>query len=180
MTGLVMIIAMLIATVLQVYLPGHPMLGSARCPLLLAVVLYYALCRPREAMAVAACLCGVLLDTTSGIPLGFSCVCFLAIGVFASRCRSLVLVEAAITQAFFGATAAFLLHVIQFVFLRSTDMIAVSLGAGLLKATGAAVLGGLVTPLVFVLMRVVDASVGVVLRRNDVDERFGGDFGQSA
>ncbi len=180
MTWLVMIVAILAATVLQVYLPGHPALGFARCPLLLALVLYYALCRSRATVAVAACLCGVLLDSTSNIPLGFSCVCFLMLGFAVGRFRELVLVEAFVTQAFFGAVAAFLLHLVQFAYLRGTGEIAVTIGAALLKAAGAGVLAALVTPLVFLVLRVVDAGVGAVQRRHGVDERFGDEFGEPA
>lgn len=180
MTWLVMIVAMLAAVVLQVYLPGHPALGFARCPLLLGIVLYYALCRPTATFAVAACLCGVLLDSASQIPLGFSCVCFLLLGFTAGRFRELVLVEAFVTQAFFGAVSALLLHLAQFAYLRGSGEIAVSFGAALHKAAGAGILAALVTPLVFLVLRVVDAGVGVVQRRHGVGERFGEDFGKPA
>ena len=180
MTWLVMLVAVLVGMVLQVYLPGHPIFGMARCPLLMAVTLYYALCRSREAMAVSACLCGVLLDSVSGIPLGFSCVCLLVLGAYVGRFRGLVLVEEFVTQAFFGAVAAFAFNMVQFTYLRGAGLIGVSFGAALVKCSGAAVLGGLTTPLVFLLLRAVDGAVGVVHRRRDVEERFGDSFGEPA
>ena len=180
MTGLVMLVAVLVATLLQVYLPGHSMFGMARCPFLMAVTLYYALCRSREAMAVSACLCGIMLDTASGIPLGFSCVCLLVLGAYVARFRGLVLVEEFVTQAFFGAVAAVVLNLAQFAYLRGSSLIDVSFGAALLKCLGAGVLGGLTTPLVFLILRALDGAVGVVHRRRDVEERFGDSFGEPA
>ncbi len=180
MSWLVMVIGLGAAFLLQSCLPGYALLGGARFPLLLSVVLYYSLRRGPEAMAVSACLAGFMLDSGSLMPIGFSCVCFIAIGWYVGRFREFVISDAAVTQAFFGALSAALLTLVQALYLHSVGQVAVSVPQVLLKILGSALLGTLTAPFVFLCLKALERAVGAVHQSRDIEETLGGEFGQSS
>lgn len=162
MTWVIMIFVLIVAAVVQTLLPGHVLLGQAKFPLLLAVVLYYALNRETSTMAAAAFLAGLLQDALSPIPLGYSAFCFCVVGWGAGRFRDLVITESLITQVFFGAVAGVIVTVILYLLLLQGGLVACSASWVVLKAVGTGVLSMLCTPVMFRVTNELDRLVGNV------------------
>jgi rod shape-determining protein MreD len=74
MNWFLMIIVVLVSAALQVMIPAVVTLGHAKCPILLSVVLYYALHQDSTEMFVAAFLAGLVQDLLSIPPPGYSCL----------------------------------------------------------------------------------------------------------
>jgi len=87
MTVLLIAFVVIIGAVLQGLLPSVPFLGEAKPPILLGIVLYFALMRnpwPALSTAVAA---GLFQDLLSQGPFGFSIPCFLVIAWVVNESR---------------------------------------------------------------------------------------------
>lgn len=146
---MLMLMAMLVATLSQALLPGVPLLGNARFPVLLGVVLYYALNHKLWVGIVVAFVAGILQDGLSMVPLGYSAFLFCGVAALAGRYRWLVLSEAAVTAAFFGAVASFLVSLSLFFLLKQSGAIACTGSAGLHRVIGSGILGFVMVPVVF-------------------------------
>lgn len=106
MNALVMLLMLVAAAVAQLMMPAIPGLGQAKWPFLLGLVVYYALHRPLEVVLMGGLLAGFLQDSLSPLPLGSSSFCFMLAGWIVSRFQTLVMSDAVVTQAFFGAAVA--------------------------------------------------------------------------
>ncbi|NQT94545.1 MAG: rod shape-determining protein MreD [Lentisphaerae bacterium] len=160
MTWIVMTITFAVATIVESMVPPVSALGQAKLPILMSVVLYYALHRSTTVMSIAALVAGLLCDALSPVPLGSSLLLFVVAGWVASRFRGLVMVDSAITGLFFGAVGGLGVTLVQgLLFLRGGPM-AVSPGLVLVKTAGTALLGGCCTPLVFFAIGKLDRMAG--------------------
>ena len=169
MTGVVMLFSALAAGFMQGLLPGPAWLGQARWPLLLGVVLYYALQRNTVTMLTAAVLAGFVQDALSAVPLGYSACAFVAVGWGAAHFRQLVLSEALVTQAFFGLTGSALANLLIYLLLRKDALVVLSAGQVVLKLAGTAMLGVVSTPLIFNLAGRLDRLAGNIDTAKDVE-----------
>lgn len=152
MFWMLMTLVLLSAMLLQAQLPGIALLGGARWPVLSCVVLYYALNHRRTAGLVAALVAGLLLDMLSLVPAGYSVFMFGVMAMVAGRYRRLVLPEAAVTAAFFGALsglfyATFLYGVLANGGLQGCPPVLV-----LARILGGLLMGGVTGPVVFLVM----------------------------
>lgn len=156
----VMVMLLVLATVLQIGLPVYAFMGQARPPLLLAVVLYYALNRKGALSMVAALAAGLLHDALSEIPLGWSVLAFAAAGQLAGRSSDLITREHLVPHALIGAAASFGVTAVLYVALRLSGLLACSAGWALVKAGWTAGLGLVVLPVVCLAADRLDAFVG--------------------
>jgi rod shape-determining protein MreD len=167
MIGFLNVGAVLIATAaLQMTVPSVRVLADAKFPLLLAVVLYYALTRPRGPAMAIAFWAGLLADSLGPMPLGYSAVCFcvatLAAGVF----RGFVFEDTWITPAVFGLTAGGVVAAGFYLLLMNQDGFGEVSGWWLTtKIAGTAVLGIVATPVMFMVARGMDHATRELIRR---------------
>lgn len=146
MTWIVMAIVFAAATIVESMVPPVALLGQAKLPLLLSVVLYYALHRSTTVMGVAALAAGILYDTLSPVPLGSSLLFFVVAGWVAGRFRGLVMIDSAVTGFFFGAAAGLGITLLQGALLLRGGLMSIPPSMVLVKAAGTALLGGCCTP----------------------------------
>lgn len=169
MTGIVMMLAVIVGSVVQSQLPAPAMLGQARFPILLGISLYYALNYHGGVAFVAGLLTGLVQDALSPIPLGYSMMCFCIAGYIAGRFRELVIPESLATSAFFGALAGGGVTLgLAGCLLASTSVSYGFLWIGL-KVLGTALLAVLATPIVFAILGKVDRVVGNLREERTVD-----------
>lgn len=170
MTWIVMAFALVIGAVLQTVLPAWLFLGQAKFPVLLALVLYYALNRDTPVMLVAAVFAGFLQDILSiGIPLGYSSCCFIVAGWLVGRFRQLVIMDSMLTPVFFGGVAGSVLTLVMYMLLCNAGAAYWPLGMLFLKIAGAGLLGVAVTPVVFLAAQYFDGLMGIIEVKENLD-----------
>ncbi|MDA0576514.1 MAG: rod shape-determining protein MreD [Verrucomicrobia bacterium] len=169
MTWVIMFFAGVGAAFVQAHFPAPMLLGQVKWPLLIGVVLYYALQREPEDMLVAAAFTGFLQDALSPAPLGMSAVVFACIGWCVARFRALVVSDTVITQAFFGLVGAGIAALALYVLMRVGGLLGLPLGQGIHKIVGSAVEGALATPLVFMVVGKLDRMVGNTRTAKEVE-----------
>jgi len=159
---MLLMLSVLAAVLSQALLPGPALLAGARFPVLLGIVLYYALNHKPWIVIIVAFTAGLLQDGLSMVPLGYSALLFCAAAMVAGRYRKLVLSEAAVTAAFFGGVTNLLLALILYFLLRQGDAIACSGGMAALRIVGSGLLGVITVPAVFVLMTQLHRALDLV------------------
>ena len=169
MTGVVMMLAVITGSVVQVQLPAPAMLGQARFPILVGVALYYALNYHGGIAFIAGLLAGLVQDVLSPIPLGYSMVCFCAAAYIAGRFRELVIPESFATSAFFGALGGAGVTLGLAGLLLASESISYSPMWIGLKVLGTALLAVLATPVVFLVLGKIDRVVGNLHEERTVD-----------
>ena len=159
---ILLLLSVLSAVLTQALLPGPPVLGGARFPVLLGVVLYYALNHKPWIVIIVAFTAGLLQDGLSMVPLGYSALLFCGAAMIAGRYRKLVLSEAAVTAAFFGGVTNLLVALVLYLLLRQGGGIVCSGGMAALRIVGCGLLGVATVPAVFVLMTQLHRSLDLV------------------
>lgn len=149
---MLMSISVLGATLAQALLPGWAMFGQARFPVLLGLVLYYALNHKSWIVILVAFVAGILQDGLSLVPLGYSALLFCVVATVAGRYRRLVLSEAVVTAAFFGGVCSLVMALFLYLLLNQAGTIACSGSLALLRVLGSGVLGTITVPAVFLIM----------------------------
>ena len=132
---------------------------------------YYMLHRSLIVALIAAFICGLLQDTLSvGMPLGLSCVMFLTVTFVVARFQKALVPETFLTALFFGFLGGLAMSLLQYILLRSSNMIAVSIGKAFLHIIGTALFGAVSCIIVFPLARRVELFAGSVDPKEDVDD----------
>jgi rod shape-determining protein MreD len=162
MNAMVMVLLLLPASLAQMLLPTFAFMGQARAPMLLAVVMYYALGRELVPLLWACLAAGLLQDSLSAIPLGYSVVVFAVVGFVAGRCRDTITREHYVPHALLGATGGFVATLLLYGALRLHDGIACSFVWALLKAFWTAILGMWCVPLMCLIGGWLDRATGNV------------------
>jgi rod shape-determining protein MreD len=168
MLAATMAFLLLAAGLLQSVVPGMACLASAKAPVLLSLVFYYAVTHTRRALVWAAVLAGLIQDALSRIPVGYSSFCFLGLGLAVYAVRDLLFREHLITAALIGGAGAALMTLVLY------GMLVVG-GASVaepwwwvgLKLGGSAVLGAMSTPAVWLAAGALDRLVGIVEVRKE-------------
>jgi rod shape-determining protein MreD len=166
----IMIIGVIVGALVQTLTPPIIVLGHAKVPCLMALVLYYALNRGADEMIIAGFLCGLVQDLLSPIPLGYSAFLFCAMGLTAGKFRKLVMGESYITPVVFGMASAFALSFLMYFLLIKDGIIQNSFASVWLKAFGTALLAAICTPITFVVTDKLDGLVGNVQTMEPVDD----------
>ncbi len=152
MLGLLMVLSLLLGTLLQAHLPGISLLGGIRWPVLLGIVLYYALNHRGVAGVLCALGAGLLMDCLSFVPIGYSVLFFCLTAWLADRCRQWVLPDAVVTSMFFGGLSNLLYAIFLYILLLRNGSHHGLLLTGLLRILGSGLLGVLTVPLVSLLL----------------------------
>ncbi len=168
MTWIAMACLMFSSALAQLLLPTVSVLGQAKWPFLLAVVLYYALRREYRVMLAAALVAGLLQDGLGHTPLGFSVLMFLAVGLTVSGFKSIVLTDTLVTAVIFGISLSFVATLVGGWTLRATGLAGGGFAGLLVKALGGAFLGGLCVSIVFPVADAIDRMAGNVKRKDDI------------
>ena len=169
-TAIILVLFLVASAAVQGLLPVVTWLGQAPFPLLLSAVLYYALHRGAGVALAAGFLAGLLQDALSPTHLGFSSLCFCAVGWGANRFRSLVIADSPLTPAFFGLVAGTLVTLALYLLGVRGDVVAYPWGRVALKSLGQGVTALISTPIVFGLLRLSDTLVGNVRTHEDIAE----------
>ncbi|MDA1086716.1 MAG: rod shape-determining protein MreD [Verrucomicrobia bacterium] len=157
---------MIATTALQMTVPSVRILADAKFPLLLAVVLYYALTRPRGPAMAIAFWAGLLADSLGPMPLGYSAVCFCVVALAAGMFRGFVFEDTWITPAVFGLAAAGMVATGFYLLLINQEGFGDVSGWWLTtKIAGTAVLGIVATPVMFLVARSMDHLTREFTRR---------------
>ena len=164
-----MVVMLIGGAVVQTIVPSCGLLGGAKLPVLLAVVLYYALTRSIAATLAAAFLGGFLHDVLSRIPLGHSVFCFCIAGWMAGHFKNMVLSDSVITTVVFGGFTNSCVTLIFYLMLAQDGLVSYSPGWIALKMFGALLLGMVCTPAVFYVAGLLDKLVGNVEMEHDLN-----------
>ncbi len=145
---------------LQVVVPAWRHMGQPAFPFLLGVVLYTAVNKKARYFVLAALAAGVLEDALSLAPLGFSACAFLVAGGLALLLRADFFAEKASTVMWFGALCAATSTGTMALLLKMKGLVFLSGGEIFWRMAGSAVLGAVVMPLLFGLMRGLERRLG--------------------
>lgn len=164
MTAWIVAFCLVVATVVQGLLPSLPFLGQAKPPVLLAVVLYFALMRrPGVSLATAVCA-GLLLDAFGQGRIGISVICFLIIAWVVNESRDKLFGRRPSTQMMLGAFGSGFMIVTLYVFQIMDSALYLPFFGMLSKAYGTMLLGIVTVPLVFKLLEWTDRRLGIVVQ----------------
>lgn len=158
----VMLFSLIAGAVIQSHVPGAAFLGGARVPLLLSVVIYYALTNNRGIMLLSAVLAGLLQDALSPIPPGYSAFCFGAVGMVVNRYKDDLFGDSLLTTSVIGAAAGCVVSLGLSILLWFNELIKDPAWLWALRAAGTALLGAIFTPVMFSAVRGLDHLVGNV------------------
>lgn len=145
---------------LQVLVPAWQHMGQPTFPFLLGVVLYTAVNEKHRYFVLTALVAGVLEDSLSLAPLGFSACAFLAAGGLALLLREDFYADKTRTAMWFGSLCAATSTGTMACLLRMKGLVALSGHEIFWRMAGSAVLGVVVIPLLFGLMRGLERRLG--------------------
>jgi rod shape-determining protein MreD len=160
MTFFSMLVLMLLGGVLQAALPTAAWLGEVRPPVLLCLTVYYSLTR-REPPLVAAAIAGLIQDALGPVPLGMSSLCFCGVALLVHHNRDSIFSGSGPARLVFGAAAAALATAGLYLLLSASGAFRLPASRVLLKIASAALLGGLLAPLVCNRMERLDRLLGI-------------------
>lgn len=169
MTYLIMGLALLISLLIQIQSPCYAIMGGAKMPFLLSVVIYYALNRGGSVMLISAVLSGFFQDSLSGVPMGYSSLLFCFVGLIVSGFRSYVITESMITPVFFGGVASMVFTLCIYLLLSREGLVFYPLGRLVVRILGSGFLGMVAAPLVFLMISGMDQLVGNIEVKEDID-----------
>ena len=160
MTLLMLVFWVIAGGTLQVLVPAWRHMGQPAFPFLLGVVLYAAVNKKGRYFVVTALLAGVIDDSLSLAPLGFSACAFLAAGGLALLLREDFFADKTRSVMGFGALCAAASTGTMALLLRMKGLVALSGGDIFWRMAGSAILGAVVIPLLFGLMRKLERLLG--------------------
>ena len=165
MNFVIMVVALLIGAAAQQVLPGLTLLGQAKAPIVLSIVLYYALHRSLSLMVLAAIAGGVLCDSLEALPMGYSAVVFSVLGIGAWLYRNVVFSARGVTHMVFGLLAGLGLTfgLYGLLLVSEASLREVSWSWVALKAIGTALLGMILAPIVFTVLERLDRLTGNIV-----------------
>ena len=161
MIRLLLFMAIIVGAVAQAVFPTFRWLGQANAPILLGLVLYYALAHSRGTMLQAAIFAGLLQDALGTIPLGYSSFCFCIAALVVSKFKDMVFAHKLVTHMLFGALASGAVTLALYGLLAATGLV-VMLAPGwtVLKVAGSMFLGAMIVPIEFELLAELDRMLG--------------------
>ena len=160
MTLLMLLFWLIAGGTLQVVVPAWRHMGQPAFPFLLGVVLYAAVNKKARYFVLTALLAGVIEDSLSLAPLGYSACAFLAAGGLAVLLRGDFFADKARTTMWFGALCAAASTGTMALLLRMKGLVGLSGSEIFWRMAGSAVLGAVVVPLLFGLMRGLERRLG--------------------
>lgn len=162
MTAGIMIFLLLVGGLLQSLVPASSLLGLSKPPFLMAVALYYALAHSRGMAVIAAILAGIIQDSMSLLPVGYSAFCFVIFGVILAETREKLFGDSLLTVAILGAGLGALTTLCLFLMLSLNSLAdSIPLWWVVLKMGGTALLGFCAAPLVWWSAATLERHVGL-------------------
>jgi rod shape-determining protein MreD len=159
----VMIVLLLAAAVSQGLTPAIAWLGTAKPPFLLGVAVFYALRASRGMAVTAAILAGIIQDSLSLFPLGYSALCFTGFGLLLVAGREFLFRENPLTVAVLGAVlGAATTGALSLMCLLGEQAGGLPPGWLALKMAGGALLGAGAVPAVCGLGAALESHTGIV------------------
>ena len=165
MNFVIMAAALLVGAAIQQVVPGLTLLGQAKAPIVLGIVLYYALHRSLALMVLAAIAGGVLCDSLEALPMGYSVTVFTVLGVAAWLYRDVFFSARGVTHMVFGLLAGLGLTfgLYGLLLVSEESMRALAWNWVALKAVGTALLGMILVQIVFVVLERLDRLTGNIV-----------------
>lgn len=160
MTLLMLLFWLIVGGTLQAAVPAWRHMGQPEFPFLLGVTLYAALHKKARYFAATAFLAGLVADSLSLAPLGFSVVAFLAAGGLAKWLGGDFYADKARTITWFGALCAATATGTMALLLRTDGLVALTGREIVWRMAGSAVLAAVLVPLWFRLMRGLERLLG--------------------
>ena len=160
MTLLMLLFWLIAGGTLQAAVPAWRHMGQPAFPVLLGVVLYAALNKKIRYFVIAALLAGLVEDSLSLAPLGYSACAFLAAGSFALLLRGDFFADKAHTVSWFGALCAAVSTGTMALLLRTKGLVGLTGGEILWRMAGSAILAAVLVPLLFGLIRGLERMLG--------------------
>ncbi len=161
MTLLSLLFWLLAGGTLQVLMPAWRHMGQPSFPFVLGVVLFAAMAKKPRYFVAMALLGGILEDSLSLAPLGFSTCAFLVSGGLAVLLRADFFAHKATTVSVFGALCASVSTGVMAALLHARGLVTLTLGGTAWRMAGSAVLGAILVPVLFGLMRGLERRLGV-------------------
>ena len=162
MTALVLLFAVVIGSVLQASVPAPAWLGHAQIPVMMGLVIYYAMVADRGTMIMAAILAGLVDDTLGLMPLGYSSFCYCVAGLICQGFRDVVIARQWTTHVFLGALSNAGVTIATFLLLVKDDLVQMGWLQITFKLLGSIVVGAVAVPIIFQVMTWLDHTVGNV------------------
>lgn len=162
MTFLAMLFTLVVAALLQALLPTARWTGYTPVPVLMSLVLYYALMRPRSVMLQAAIGAGLIEDSMGQMPLGYTVFSYCVLALVVESVRDTVLVRQWTTHVALGALGNLAITLTTMLLLIKDGLIALHLPHLVVRAVGALILGGAVAPLVCASIDALERTLGLV------------------
>ena len=151
MTIVVFFFMLFSSTLAQILVPPCALLAQAKAPLLLGIVIYYAMAQRRGLMLFAAIAAGLIQDALTLTPLGYSVLLFCVFGLLINRFRDSVFPPSVPTAAAAGLALGMVVTLATYLMLRagSEPLVLIPAGRAVWRAVGTGLLGLLFAPLIF-------------------------------
>lgn len=143
-----MFLCIVAGALLQQLLPGWPLFGGMKPPILAALVLHYALRRDNRDMWAATFAAAILQDGLDLGPFGPALVAFPILALVAQRIRTEIFADGLVTQLIFGALLGLFTALTALLVFTATGHRPFLPGAALLRLFGSFWLGMVALPLV--------------------------------
>lgn len=161
MIGVAMFLLVLTAGLIQDLVPTAFLAGGVKLPLLLGITLYYARGHTFTIALVAAILAGIFQDSLSLVPLGYSSFLFGVFVLVVQRLRGALHGRPWQIAAATGALGyAVFIILMQLLLTVTTDYLTGPTWLFWVRVGMAALLGAIVTPLVWMTARHLDEMLG--------------------
>jgi len=164
-SAVAMVFLLVFGSVLQAVVPTGPAMGQVRLPVLLGLVIYYSLLKPRRTALYAALLAGILQDALSMIPLGFSSFCFILTAWIISSWREEVFTRHWLTHMLMGLAAAPANLLALYLLLTQARLLILPWAGLMLKLWGSVVTGVIFVPLVCRAAETLEVKLGMLEAR---------------
>jgi len=161
-TAIVMIFLLMAGSALQSFFPAMAWVGYSTVPVLLSLVVYYALIRGGAMMLIFALLAGLFQDSLSLIPLGYSSFCFAVCAMIIGKYRELMMTQSTLTHMVVTAAMYAAVTLMLSVLLVKDGLIPWQPVWLLLKIPGAVVLGVITGPVVIAAARALEEKLGLI------------------
>ena len=160
MTYLVMVFSLLCGSVIQAVLPSWDWMGQSQLPVLLCIVLYYALNYDTGSLLIAGLLGGLFQDALGMTPLGYSSFCFCLVGLVAARFKGMVFIHQGLTHMIMGALAGAGVMLCMSLLFTIDGKLVFPFWFLFLKVAGSSLMATIAFPVEFRLLESIDTFLG--------------------
>jgi len=161
MTPLLIGFLVVVGAVLQGLLPSVPFLGQAKPPVLLGIVLYFALMRNSAPALSTAVVAGLFLDLLGQGRLGFSILCFLIIAWVVNESREHLFGRRWSTHMMLGVFGSAFMVLALYLLNVMDGSLRLPFTGMLAKAYGTMLLGLITVPIVFKVVDWMHRGLGI-------------------